>query len=63
MSRTCGGMFGSHLGTMNTRYCGSKFGANGQAAIATSSGTAVCGNHFYKDEIIYLILYYNIKKK
>merc|ERR1711937_127596 len=42
MSRTCGGMFGSHLGTMNTRYCGSKFGANGQAAIATSSGTAVC---------------------
>merc|ERR1712018_174398 len=42
MSRTCGGMFGSHLGTMNTRYCGSKFGANGQAAIATSTGTAVC---------------------
>merc|ERR1719361_292833 len=28
MGRACGSNFGSHLSAMNTRYCGTKFGAN-----------------------------------
>lgn len=49
MSRQCGSMFGSHLGSMNTRFCGSKFGASGIASVLSAtigtSGTPVCGNH------------------
>merc|ERR1719412_3170670 len=42
-SRTCGAMFGSGLGTMNTRYCGAKFGANlQQTAIASTASSSVC---------------------
>jgi len=46
MSRQCGSMFGSHLGSMNTRFCGSKFGASGIASVLSAtigtSGTPVC---------------------
>lgn len=43
MSRTCGAMFGSGLGTMNTRYCGAKFGTNMQQTAAASTGSSsVC---------------------
>jgi len=42
MSRSCGAMFGSYLGVMNSRYCGTKFGANLQVATATATSTSVC---------------------
>merc|ERR1712150_111701 len=43
MSRTCGAMYGSYLGTMNTRYCGSKFGANlAKSPAGTAGSTSVC---------------------
>jgi len=42
MSRQCGGMFGSHHNAINTRFCGSKFGANGQYATAAFTSTPVC---------------------
>jgi len=42
MSRQCGGLFGSHYNSMNSRFCGSKFGANGQATTTASTGTPVC---------------------
>jgi len=42
MSRQCGSLFGSHYGTINTRFCGSKFGANGNAATTAATGTPVC---------------------
>ena len=51
MSRTCGAMYGSGLGTMNTRYCGNKFGANMQAAVLSSAASSsVCGkeNNYLK---------------
>jgi len=50
-SRTCGAMFGSALGNMNTRYCGNKFGANMQAAVLSSAASSsVCGkeNNYLK---------------
>ena len=49
MSRQCGGLFGSHYNSMNSRFCGSKFGANGQATTTASTGTPVCGNKHDKD--------------
>jgi len=43
MSRACGAMFGSHLTTVNTRYCGCKFGSNMQASVLSSTAsTSVC---------------------
>jgi len=42
MSRSCGAMFGSHLNAMNTRYCGSKFGANWIGALPQATSHSVC---------------------
>jgi len=43
MSRSCGAMFGSYLSNVNTRYCGTKFGANGPMAIpAQTKSMSVC---------------------
>merc|ERR1712038_127704 len=43
MSRSCGAMFGSHLTTVNTRYCGSKLGSNMEATVSTqTASSSVC---------------------
>ena len=44
MSRSCGAMFGSHLSTVNTRYCGCKLGSNMEASVAAhTASSSVCG--------------------
>jgi len=42
MSRSCGSLFGSHYNGVNTRYCGSKLGANWQRLSAQAKSSAVC---------------------
>jgi len=43
MSRSCGAMFGSHLSTVNTRYCGCKLGSNMEASVAAhTASSSVC---------------------
>jgi len=42
MGRACGGMFGSSLNAINTRYCGSKLGANWQMVSAQCGSSPVC---------------------
>jgi len=42
MGRACGSNFGSHLSAMNTRYCGTKFGANYPAGSDESQSMPVC---------------------
>merc|ERR1712018_199519 len=42
MGRACGGMFGSHLNAINTRYCGAKLGANWQLITAQAGSSPVC---------------------
>ena len=44
MARSCGSLFGSHYNAVNTRYCGSKLGANWQKVTAVVRSTSVCGN-------------------
>jgi len=42
MGRSCGSLFGSHYNAVNTRYCGSKLGANWQYITAIARSTSVC---------------------
>jgi len=42
MARSCGSLFGSHYNAVNTRYCGSKLGANWQKVTNIVRSTSVC---------------------
>ena len=55
MGRSCGSLFGSHYNAVNTRYCGSKLGANWQYITAIARSTSVCGNNLFLISFIKII--------